>query len=77
VDLARHVSERGQAGRILEAARPMLEKSSLRHWPRRLRPLGMLAVLARRDARRGAAALGAPASRGRLLRVFLHQMTGR
>lgn len=77
VDLARHMSEAKRIDAILEAAREPLERVGGRRWPRALRPLGMLAVLARRDARRGAAMLQAPASRGRLLRVMLHQWTGR
>ncbi len=76
VDLARHVSEGHRVDAILAAAKPELERAVARRWPRTLRPLGMLAVLARRDARRGKV-LGTPASRGRLLRVMLHQWTGR
>jgi phytoene synthase len=76
-NLARHVSDPAQADRILETARPILEKAIPGRWPHALRPLGMLAVLAREDARRGAAALRPPASRGRLLRVMLHQTFGR
>jgi phytoene synthase len=76
-DLARHVSDPAQADRVLAVARPILEKAVPGRWPRALRPLGMLAVLAREDTRRGAAALRPPVSRGRLLRVMLHQMSGR
>ncbi len=76
VDLARHVSEAHRTEAILAAARPELERAVGRRWPRTLRPLGMLAVLARRDARRGKVT-GKPASRGRLLRVMVHQWTGR
>jgi phytoene synthase len=45
-------------------------------WRRPLRSLGMLAVLAEEDRRR-APALRPLASRGRLLRLFAHQLTGR
>lgn len=43
-------------------------------WPRRLRPLGMLAVLARADARRG---FGRPGSPRRMARMLGHWLTGR
>jgi len=77
VDLARHASDGHGVDAILEAARADLERSCSRRWPRALRPLGMLAMLARRDARRGAKSFAPPASRGRLLRVMVHQWTGR
>lgn len=74
-DLARHMSDPSKSGAILEAARMPLE--SVRAWPRRLRPLGMLTVLAREDVRRGVDALRQPGSRGRMLRVLIHQISGR
>lgn len=77
VDLARHLSDAGQSDRILEAARAPLERAAAGHWPRRLRPLGMLTVLAQGDVRRGADALKPIGSRGRMLRVLAHQLTGR
>jgi phytoene synthase len=43
-------------------------------WPRSLRPLGALAVLARRDAMRGVRRQGSPA---RVARALLHRLTGR
>jgi phytoene synthase len=76
VDLARHLSDEERIRAILEAARPWLDRAVARRWPRRLRPLGMLAVLARGDVRSGAIT-SKPDSRGRLLRVMLHHWTGR
>jgi 15-cis-phytoene synthase len=69
VDLARHSSGR-------EALR--LDPGGARdRWPRALRPLGMLAALARRDADR----LGKPWERqgnpARMLRMIHHRLTGR
>lgn len=43
-------------------------------WPAKLRPLGMLAVLARGDAEKGLRPQGSP---GRMLRMALHRLTGR
>ena len=43
-------------------------------WPPRLRPLGMLAVLARDDALHGPTAQGSPR---RMLRMLRHRLTGR
>jgi phytoene synthase len=74
-DLARHMSDPSRSGAILEAAREPLGRVGA--WPRQLRPLGMLTVLAREDVRRGASALRQPGSRGRMLRVLFHQISGR
>ncbi len=74
VDLARRTGSETEALAALEAARAI---AIPRSWPVPLRPLGMLAMLARRDAeRRGAEweAQGAPA---RVLRMIRHRLTGR
>ncbi len=74
VDLARH-SNSADAAAAMAAARERLDRAV--HWPPRLRPLGMLAALARRDLERGidpAEPQGAP---GRMLRMLRHRLTGR
>jgi phytoene synthase len=69
VDLARHSSGRDTVR--IPPAEPQ------RRWPRALRPLGMLAALARRDSVR----LGAPWEKqgrpARMLRMIRHRLTGR
>lgn len=69
VDLARHSS--GRDGIRIPPAQPRVR------WPRALRPLGMLAALARRDADR----LGEPWEKqgrpARMLRMIRHRLTGR
>ncbi|HEY0131837.1 MAG TPA: squalene/phytoene synthase family protein [Allosphingosinicella sp.] len=73
VDLARHCATSEDADIALAAAR---ECGLPRHWPSRLRPLGMLAVLAARDldpARPPWEARGAPARMWRMLR---HRISG-
>ena len=73
VDLARHTSREDEARAALAAA---AEKSVAPRWPKLLRPLGMVAVLAREDAARGLplAPQGSPA---RILRMLRHRLTGR
>jgi 15-cis-phytoene synthase len=73
VDLARHSSRASDAGAALELARARLAEAP-RTWPAGLRPLGMLAVLARYDATAGPAMAGSP---GRMLRMLAHRITGR
>lgn len=70
-DLARHSGE-PDAGAALAAARSISVPSN---WPSILRPLGMLAMLAKRDIERGTAEpQGAP---GRMLLMLRHRITGR
>lgn len=76
VDLARHSSKAGEAKAAAEAAAPHLAEAP-RHWPSRLRSLGMLAALARRDANAGGERLEPQASPGRMLRMLAHRLTGR
>ena len=73
VDLGRHSSKADEVAAALKLARARLAEAP-RSWPSRLRPLGMLAVLASRDA---AAGPGAPGSPGRMLRMLVHRITGR
>lgn len=70
-DLSRHSGE-PDATSALAAARALTGEE---RWPSALRPLGMLAVLARRDlSRDGFEPQGAP---GRMLRMLRHRLTGR
>ena len=73
VDLARH-SNQADAQSALVAARARLGPVS---WPRALRPLGMLAVLARRDAKRGPGRLEPPGAPPRIARMLRLRLTGR
>jgi phytoene synthase len=73
VDLARHSIEPDDVQAALSAAR---SRASPRRWPRALRALGMVAVLAARDLQNGPAAweeAGAPPRTARMLR---HRLTG-
>ena len=75
IDLARH-SNAVDAAAALEATRARLAMSATHRWPSRLRPLGMLAALARRDAERGMDALEPQGAPGRMLRMLHHRITG-
>jgi phytoene synthase len=73
VDLARHCATAGDSDIALAAAR---ERLLPHRWPSKLRPLGMLAILAARDcdpARPPWEARGAPARMWRMLR---HRISG-
>jgi phytoene synthase len=73
VDLARHCATPEDSDVALAAAR---ERRLPRRWPARLRPLGMLAMLAARDSEPARApweARGAPA---RMLRMLRHRLSG-
>lgn len=73
VDLARHCATREDSDVALAAAR---ERRLPGRWPSRLRPLGMLAILAARDlepARPPWEARGAP---GRMWRMLRHRISG-
>ena len=73
VDLARRSGNREEAEAALAAARAIGAPST--HWPRSLRPLGMLAALADRDIARGTnERQGSPA---RIWRMIRHRLTGR
>ena len=68
VDLARHSSGRDEV-RIPRA-------ESRARWPRALRPLGMLAALARRDADRPGKPWERQGNPARVLRMIRHRLTG-
>ena len=75
VDLARHSNE-VDAEAALAAARERLAGNGLR-WPAKLRPLGMLARLARRDVERGLGALEPQGAPPRIWAMLRHRLTGR
>lgn len=72
-DLARRSGRAERAAVIRDAARTILAPALAVRWPRRLRPLGQLAVLARADV----AAAGPLSPRRRVLRALLFQVSGR
>jgi phytoene synthase len=71
VDLARHSGNAADAALALEAGRRV---AMPRAWPRPLRPLGMLAMLARRDL--GRAEWEPQGSPARMLLMLRHRFTG-
>lgn len=75
VDLARRSREADRSAAFARAAErlPMIP----RYWPSSLRPLGMLAMLTRRDLRRTAEGLERPGTPIRMLRMLGHRLTGR
>ena len=75
-DLARH-SNAIDAAAALELARERLSDVGGQRWPASLRPLGMLAMLARRDAQRGLEQVEAQGAPARMLRMIGHRLTGR
>jgi phytoene synthase len=73
IDLARHVGDKTDAEAALAAAR---SPRFPRRWPARLRPLGMLALLARRDMEAGPERWQAHGSPSRMLRMLGHRISG-
>jgi phytoene synthase len=73
VDLARHAGSDADAEAALADAR---EREWPKRWPSPLRPLGMLAMLARRDLEAGPDRWQAQGSPGRMLRMLGHRLTG-
>ena len=73
IDLARHCATREDADVALEEARA---RPVPRRWPKRLRPLGMLAILAARDAEPGRRPWEVRGSPGRMIRMLRHRITG-
>jgi phytoene synthase len=75
LDLSRHASNPFERKAALEAAVKALAETP-RQWPVRLRPIGMMAVLAQRDAKaRGA--FERQGSPRRMLRMLAHRLSGR
>jgi phytoene synthase len=75
-DLARHSNE-ADARTALAAAAEKLADVAAQRWPAPMRPLGMLAMLARRDAERGVGNLERQGAPARMARMFRHKLTGR
>jgi phytoene synthase len=72
-DLARRSADPGEARAALDAAAYHIAAGK---WPWRLRPLGMLAALARRDVERGPDGWQRPGAPARMLRMLTHRLTG-
>lgn len=77
VDLARHVADTALVSEALAQAATLRAGVFDRPWPRALRSVGALAVLAQRDARRGADRLEPVGAPSRIARMFWHRITGR
>lgn len=77
VDLARRSAAAEEAERAIEAARLRLDGLFARRWPSSLRTLGMLAVLAKRDAERGILGVERQGAPARMLAMARHRLTGK
>lgn len=77
VDFAFHCSDPQTAAAALDLARSSLHAALGRRWPVTLRPLGMLAQLARRDALAGIGTQRHQGSPARMFRALRHRITGR
>lgn len=75
-DLARHSGNDDDSTAALIAAKDRLSEADS-SWPSALRPLGMLAMLARRDVERGPGLFEPQGSPGRMWRMLRHRLTGR
>lgn len=73
-DLAAHVRDAGTAATASALAAPLLAAAFEARWPVAMRPIGAVAVLARRDLTGDREARGAPR---RVLRMLRHRITGR
>lgn len=71
-DLAARLTDAELARQVRALARDRLAAAMDRPWPRALRPLGALALLARSDLDGGS-----PGSPGRIARLAVHRLTGR
>jgi phytoene synthase len=74
VDLARHSASEAEAAAALDAASRIRDET---RWPKSLRPLGMLSMLAARDVRRGAGTWEIQGSPARMFRMARHRLGGR
>lgn len=74
VDLARHSARPDEAEAALRAAAAIAAPPA---WPRRLRPLTMLSLLARRDLARGPGRFQRQGAPARMLRLLAWRLTGR
>ena len=73
VDLARHSTEQSDVAAALAAARA---RPLPRRWPKRLRPLGMIAVLAARDLARDPEHWEEAGTPPRTARMLRHRLAG-
>jgi len=76
VDLARRSGVVEEGEQAIAAARLRIDDLFARRWPSALRPLGMLAALARRDAERGIGGLERQGAPARMLAMARHRLTG-
>ncbi len=76
VDLARHSNAEDAAASVGLAGERLAASAGIL-WPSALRPLGMLAALARRDVERGTERFEEHGAPGRMLRMLRHRLTGR
>lgn len=76
-DLARRSGAAEEAEQAIVAARLRIDGLFGRRWPAALRPLGMLAALAKRDADRGIGRFERQAAPARMLAMARHRLTGR
>ena len=74
VDLARHSTNPGEAAAALKAAAGLAPEPA---WPRALRALAMLSLLARRDLERAPSPLERQGSPARMLRLLKYRLSGR
>lgn len=74
VDLARHSTEPADVDAALALGRTRL---LAQRWPRPIRPIGMIAALAKRDLERGPEQWEAPGAPPRIARMLRHRLTGR
>ena len=72
-DLGHRISDTATAAEARELAKASLSKANPHRWPRALRPLGLLTLLATRDAAASDRRQGSPA---RVLRGALYGLTG-
>jgi phytoene synthase len=75
IDLARHSTDAADAEAAAAAAAAGAAQPS--RWPPRLRPLGMLAALARRDAEPGRPRWEPQGAPPRMLRMLRHRLSGK
>jgi phytoene synthase len=74
VDLARHSSRPDEAAAAMRMAAEIAAPPA---WPKALRPLAMLSLLARRDLARGGPPFERQGSPGRMARLLACRLTGR
>lgn len=77
VDLACHLRQPEDAARAAALAALFLARGASSRWPVALRPLGMLAALARRDATGGRWKTRRQGAPGRLMTMASHRLFGR